>query len=366
MPESASHELPPASQELPWASYEELPPVCSVSHFSEEWTSNARDSSLKWALDKQGNMRYLGRGFYNTSAPAFSKLYRTFAGYQRSLANKHVVLIGDSRVRYQYMTLVHFLNTGRWLRCRDYDAINGQSNISGSGTDPDCDLIDSALKLSWPEWYTSSSIRLNDACDCSRPDPLSPPDIFENRYFTMAGPYGPMRITFLSSFIDLVKFHDAFPPLSWEPKPGHTPTFCKPGNCSHPASVSLTTGEALLEMVPKLNPTHVFANTGWQHNHGDNSEKFGCVLEKFRLENPGVEAFAMSHLWPRSPSRKAKLQPHGCNIKVLDRFTPTLGVPKTWYVDKIHALSIVNQELNHILLDAISGPVDDSFCGAVG
>ena len=71
----------------------------------------------------------------------------------------------------------------------------------------------------------------------------------------------------------------------------------------------------------------------------------------------------MSHFWSRLPSHT--IQPQGCNAKVLDRITPTFAVPMAWYVDRIHVLSIVNQVMNHILLDAISGPVDNSFCGAV-
>ena len=256
------------------------PSPCFTARFTVDNIIQAHESPYKWALDVNGTMRYLGDGLlFDIDGDTSGKMYRTFAGYQKTLANKHVVLIGDSRVRYQYLSLVHFLNNGHWLRCRDYDAIPGPENFTSNGKDPDCDLIDDALKVSWPEWFKSSSIRLNDTCDCSRQEPYSAPDIFDNRYFSMSSPYGPIQITFLVSYIDLVKFHDAFPPLSWEPKPGHTPTFCKPGDCSHPASVSLTTGEALLEIVPKLNPTHVFANTGWQHDEGKNAEKFGCVLQ---------------------------------------------------------------------------------------
>ena len=36
------------------------------------------------------------------------------------LANKTIVFIGDSRVRYQYMNLAYFLMSSRFMRCDDH------------------------------------------------------------------------------------------------------------------------------------------------------------------------------------------------------------------------------------------------------
>ena len=135
--------------------------VCFLARFSGDSTLIGRDSSsFQWALESSGTMRLLPPESY-TSARAHGKLYRTLAGYQKTLANKHIVLIGDSRVRYQYMSLVHFLISDRWLRCRDYEDIATHPSHNSSLTtihnhhqaDSDCFLIARGTNQSWNEWY---------------------------------------------------------------------------------------------------------------------------------------------------------------------------------------------------------------------
>ena len=92
-------------------------------------------------------------------------LRRTRRGVDRCLAHKHIVLIGDSRVRYQYMSLASYLATGSWMKCADY------GHDEGAEAGP-CDLIDqsggrsggkSHLNLGtrdWNAYYNSTNVYL--------------------------------------------------------------------------------------------------------------------------------------------------------------------------------------------------------------
>jgi hypothetical protein len=63
----------------------------------------------------------------------------THKGYEMCLANKTIVFIGDSRVRYQYMNLAHFLMSplSRFMRCDD----NPTCKKGLTQPDKDCYLI---------------------------------------------------------------------------------------------------------------------------------------------------------------------------------------------------------------------------------
>jgi len=58
--------------------------------------------------------------------------------YEKCLANKTVVFIGASRVRYQFMHLVSFLQTQKRMKCKDYGTISSHANIPS----PECFRIE--------------------------------------------------------------------------------------------------------------------------------------------------------------------------------------------------------------------------------
>ncbi|GKZ01246.1 hypothetical protein MPSEU_001075600 [Mayamaea pseudoterrestris] len=371
--------------QLPFATKRESPlskqhstGACFTARFSVESISQTRDLPYKWAKDSNGTMRYVGDAqMFDRGADSFEKRYRTYTGYQQCLGNKHIVLIGDSRVRYQYMGLANYLTTGEWLQCRDYE--NGTNTTNATtlfSSSSNCFLIDHEYgnsTVSWKKWYARSSESLQDQCDCSRPTPFRVNTTFENRFFEVATQSGPIRLTYLQTFLDSVKFHPDFPPLTpWtsDMDEGITDTRafssrCQPGLCSDAPVLTLSTREALLEMIPKLHPTHVFANTGWKHNEGETPQQLGCALQRFSIENPSVQAYVISHTWVQG-SMDIAVPTHGCNAKVFDRLTPTIGVPQSWYWDNLHSLLIVNQELNHLLLDMVCGPMSADNASACG
>ena len=355
----------------------EFPSNCSENKAPRGWCTDMTSNSPRFVGDGSGLVKI------KESNSTVVKAYRTLEGYQQCLANKHIVFIGDSRVRYQYITLIDYLRTGQWLRCHD------QSLAANETYSPNCFLIDHehGVKTTWNEWYKSSSEAISDVCDCHRDTTFNIATTYENRYVRMASPFGPIKITYLQNFQDSVKFHSEFPPLSpyypyaaendtniittedggdatsssynnnTSSSSSSSPHHCQPGLCAHAATVVLNTADTLLRMVPKLHPTHVFAQTGWKHHLGSTPNTFGCVLDTFMLENPVVKAYAISHFWERGAVRYNKVPLHGCNATVFDRVTPSYKAPASWYWDKKHVLSILNQEMNHQLLDYICGPV---------
>jgi hypothetical protein len=348
----------------------EFPMNCTENQAPRGWCTDITFDTPRFVGDGRSLVKDTG----NNST--VGKAYRTLEGYQQCLVNKHIVFIGDSRVRYQYMTLIDYLRTGKWLRCHD------QSLAVNETYSTNCFLIDHqhGVKTTWNDWYQSSSDALSDVCDCHRDLAFNPARTYENRYLRMSSPFGPINITYLQNFQDSVKFHSEFPPLSpyypYSNNDTNTTTEegsdsnnntsrCQPGFCDHAPAIVLNTANTLLQMVPQLQPTHVFGQTGWKHHFGSTPNTFGCILETFMLENPGVNAYAISHFWERGAVRYNKVPLHGCNATVFDRVTPSYLAPASWYWDKKHVLSILNEEMNHQLLDYICGPVDENVSGCV-
>ena len=83
-----------------------------------------------WCMDEATQTpRYLGSSHQNNHSPAttaaaaigttYEILHYTHAGYDKCLSNKNIVFIGESRTRYQYMSLVHYLKSEKFLKCND-------------------------------------------------------------------------------------------------------------------------------------------------------------------------------------------------------------------------------------------------------
>jgi hypothetical protein len=340
---------------------------CVVAKFPADCLSDGNGSKLAsgWCTDTTQMPRFLRKGEVISlpgNGTSTGKAYRSHDGYLQCLSGKHVVFMGDSRVRYQYIMLVHFLRSGEWMRCRDFG-----SNHTPS---PNCMLIDHehppVQHSSWFDWFNSSSAMLQDVCDCSRQLVWDPIAVKENRFFRMETPFGLIKISYLLNFVGAVTIQSEFPPftpyLSYEESRLRYPSRCQPGYCpnSQPGNIVFNTSEALLRVVPMLEPTHVFASPGWGHDASNIAYEFGCTMETFRRQNPTVQASAISLPCFRGQSANFEVPSHGCNATVFDRRELTANVPQQWYFDRLHVLSIVNQEFNHRLIDVICGPLDST------
>ncbi|KAM3569655.1 hypothetical protein VYU27_008259 [Nannochloropsis oceanica] len=105
-------------------------------------------------------------------------------GVYTCMKGKHVVFVGDSVTRYQYLSLVSFLETGTWEEEEEEKSITFKGEWG-----------------SWNEYYnlSTSSLNGNEVCDCYREG--SRPPYVENRYYT--NEEKDLRVTFIGWFGDL-------------------------------------------------------------------------------------------------------------------------------------------------------------------
>jgi len=147
----------------------------------------------KWCLDSESIPRYVGREEW----PPRTIQHYSHAGYEKCLANKTVVFIGDSRVRYQFMHLASFLQTQKRMKCEDYGTISSDVIVPS----PECFLIEHERwgmhnGSDWTSWYKRSTDMINSdpsnvtssqqsaLCDCYRDVPFRPETTYENRFLT--------------------------------------------------------------------------------------------------------------------------------------------------------------------------------------
>jgi len=258
------------------------------------------------------------------------------------LANKSIVFIGDSRVRYQYMSLVHFLTYGYWNDCENGTTLFGATHcevIHYNRTGEQKDGVNY-----WNTWYKNTNDIINshgssELCDCYRPSPFDAHRTRENRYFWRDVHCGKIRISYLQNFLGQVTFRNDFPPFQPDP----LNTTCKPGKCDQ-ADITLPLLPAL-EIVSKLQPTHVFAGTGWH------DIDIGCTLVELERDHR-IKTYFMTRICERGGSIQKTRQ--GCNASIFDRMTPTCGLPSDFYWDKMHGLSTINNDMNQRLFDLLN------------
>ncbi|VEU36423.1 unnamed protein product [Pseudo-nitzschia multistriata] len=301
-----------------------------------------------WCLDSNNVPRYVGKEDW----PPRNIHRYTHGGYEKCLGNKTLVFIGDSRVRYQFMSLASYLQSKEFMKCEDYSMIAEAKNITFS-PDPKCFLVNERfLNISWNQWYEDTTAEFpGSLCDCYRSNKkgFKPDSTFENRFFKKPTPFGEITLVYIQNFLDDVTMNKHFPPFtSFEPNPQR----CKPGNClDRTIGFQGNLSAILWNIVPKFNPTHVFANSGWTF------VDYSCEVRDFSRHYPGIKSYLISHpsmlekvYNPSLEFDATKLQ---CDSDLIDRTAMTKNVPKNWYWDRAHVLSILNEEWNHLLVGKI-------------
>lgn len=304
--------------------------------------------------------RYVGKAAAGSNLQLHSVPYYTHRGFEQCLANKTIVFIGDSRVRYQFLNLLAFLKEERFMNCADQRQY-AKEDIS-------CFLIDrewktKRLKRNWNVWYKNTTRFLNEKggkgkqmCDCFRHNPLQPNKAYENRFVERRTSFGTTRLIFLLNFLNNVRMGSNFPPFTdFDSEPKER---CEVGECGDENRTNLFEGDVnatMWEILPRLNATHAFVQLGWDH-HFRFSEKsqFSCAVQHFQQHHPDLQVSLISHPIRVYRNESAmECDPDGleCDVPMLDRTKPTIGVPVNWYWDKhTHVLSILNEEFNHQLL----------------
>eukprot|EP00804_Cyclotella_cryptica_P026884 CCRYP_017605-RA/>CCRYP_017605-RA protein AED:0.06 eAED:0.06 QI:0/0/0/1/0/0/2/0/313 len=289
----------------------------------------------QWCMDVSGTPRYLG----NTSFDNLAVRRYNHQGIEKCLANKTIVFIGDSRVRYQFLHLAGFLKRNRFMKCQDYD-ISTNPVHNSSTLDDDCYLIDqkhhASMKANdWKSFYeestkmtesghTESNGQQYSLCDCFRSVPFIATTTYENRFIKRKTAYEQR---------------------------------CKPGECSASNRTDAFTGNTgnALWLLPSLNATHSFVSQGWGNlSHTDD---ISCAIKDFEHHHPEIAVYLISHPRRRtdrsSPSVFFDEDKLECKVKSLDRTMMSKDVPLEWYWDDLHVLSIMNEEFNHQLIENI-------------
>jgi len=341
-----------------------------------------------WCADEDNFPRFMGAQLPGGNRTSASVRHYTHAGYEKCLAGKTVVFIGDSRVRYQYMHLARYLATKHQMRCNDfYQTIENQT----SEGDEDCFLINHQLHgkkgaSHWNAFYKISTDLLqmggkqDGLCDCFRSVPFNPAQTYENRFNTQSTQYGNIRLVYLQHF-GRIHMNKQYPPLRPFSLPMNDTGRCKPGECDGESRVDAFQGslkETMWTILPMLNATHAFVNEGWAEMdvpiaNLNTHSALSCAITEFQIAHPDIEVNLITHIPSRVyPSQRSGYtsQTNGgsssfaermkCPIRILDRFHAAENVPDSWYFDNLHVLSILNEEYNHELIEMIC-PLDDNL-----
>ena len=131
------------------------PPILKF-HYEELWQEDPE--SLRIRLRKSG----VGCSSHQSSDDFISLQHdKVLSG----LSGRHVLMIGDSMMRYQYLNLAYYLSSGKW---RSPSPPNEEEAQHGS----------------WAAFYATTNARLKtEVCDCYRPTVLDYTKYLENRYF---------------------------------------------------------------------------------------------------------------------------------------------------------------------------------------
>jgi hypothetical protein len=304
-----------------------------------------------WCHDTDNNARYVG----NLLPPHNIIKHYNHNGYEKCLAGKNVVFIGDSRVRYQFMHLAAYLKHERFMKCRDV-------TINPAEADEECFVIDERMKQrNWTLWFEEStkaleSYQQNSLCDCYRPPKFDPKRTYENRFIKRSTRYGETNLIYLQNYENNIRMNQVFPP--YVPYSSASQS-CIPGQCGDRTNAFEGDLKAIMwKVLPMLNATHAFINLGWEHLYGlDQQSDFTCVMRDYERRF-NIKVFLISHPPTAEhiglPSEMffdpTKLK---CNVNVLDRTSMVQSVPEEWYWDRQHVLSILNREFNHQMIEKL-------------
>lgn len=324
-----------------------------------------------WCLDDEKVPRYLGGGDEQNGTERNVVKHCNHNGCERCLANKTVVFVGDSRVRYQFNHLANFLVSKKRMECQDL--IETQHNKGLSLSDESCFVIDHEHhlkmdKMAWNEWHSQSTAMLTKhgeqmaLCDCFRNVPFTPNDTFENRFIRRQTPHGTVNLVCLQNFRDLVRIDQEFPPFAPFGFSKHPSARCVPGSCglvNRTDAFSGNVNETLWTILPLLNATHAFVSLGWPESGKGfkKDKKLSCVIQDFEAHHPHTKVEIITHV----PGKFGRQRPGMCDAKKLDcpsvgvfnRWDVAQGVPKFWCWDNLHVLGILNEAFNHKLLERI-------------
>ena len=325
--------------------------------------------------------------------------YRTQRGIEKCLANKHVVLSGDSRVRYQYAALLWAIagNDGVWdlpdmpVMCEDLTSYRvWRTGNPKKAAHTGCRAINEKFfGGDWGRYWATNAAAVmagknNDKsigtetdriCNCERHNPYKAKEKTENHFFHKKLADGStIKVTFISTFFpgDVVD-NAKFPPTrpidnTADPFPSQDRRCFLQDTTEH--SRTCLQGQQLMNIstyittvLPKLRPTHVFMSTGWEYAYTGQQEDISCDLLKaqeiVKKDVEGATFRMVRQPLPRSADKAYEPLDIKCpDIKVMFKKLHT-GVPRHWQYDRYHSYSNLNREYNNLLLNEMCPFSDD-------
>jgi len=265
-----------------------------------------------------------------------------------ALLGEHVVFVGDSVTKYQYLNLAYNVMAGApppfefWERSHNM-------NVSDYYT-------------SMKNWFNWSNSQLQsrygkETCDCYRYTCCS--TCIENRFFSKKLLFGvSAHLTYLQWTNFTIKGH-------WSPSDGYPiRTHCQPGACAPPWSFELpSVGQLLRDVVVKLlpRPTHVVVNKGaWGAMSAPELE------DLFREGRALSERHGMKFVWKTTLRNFGPIEPqqqqadmemrlarqHGWHV--LDAFLAGRGGLHSYMHDNVHAKEAASAYVNWMLLKMLN------------
>ncbi|KNC76460.1 hypothetical protein SARC_11039 [Sphaeroforma arctica JP610] len=181
----------------------------------------------------------------------------TRKGALQILSGKHLIMVGDSRVRYQYLSMAFWLENGYWP-----PDTYGEGDIKSPAKEGLWRDIGG-----WKQFFSDTNSYLNgeEECDCFREDKWPIENIiFENRYLHMEK-YN-VKVTYLMHYkrnnwpnTSDIWGHHGFGPLACDDIEQ-----CALGKCDAPVDWHYTYEEAMNGFFQKLGATDVFLSFGWE------------------------------------------------------------------------------------------------------
>lgn len=307
----------------------------------------------KWCFDENLRPRY----FDENKKP---KLIWDIDSTRTCLNNKHIVFIGDSRVRYPYLDFIYFLTFGNFTNCVhpfvpfqnlsfNYEseaiAYKDACCFSNEGCFRNYQVFFDFPRLVFNKY---KALHSREYCDCLRKrwDLPKLHYIYENRFFQLTLPGISLRLSYFQNFLDSVRLNRTIIAREFN----ISKILLK--NSTTQVTYHKTT-EALEQIVLNINPTHVFLNTGWLERD------ISCLIKNFtdtKLHASNI--IYIRNPWKLKNSYKEPLPGKKINltcnkIPVFDRFEITRNLNESAFWDDLHVLTPVNEEFIHQMLTII-------------
>lgn len=288
---------------------------------------------------------------------------KTLEGIDRNIPipeNLHIVFVGDSLTRYQYLSLCHYMKYGEWADPDEKPNFVWQTD---HGT--------------WMNFFKASNKVLspNEECDCWRPEEHGvalAPKWFENRYFL-----DPVRNNSLSMITKLGGTMDF--KSQWAVSDIHNPHTFKDNmeDLNYDEYRESTWEGFIRDFVAKMEPKpdYMVFNSGlWDHQPEHNEE---VSFRDSRKRNKIVQALkdaGIVSIYKTTTKAKGETDPtmrhyehEMCEIvDYCFDLTYTSQIPKEYRMDRVHFREPIYSLFNIQLLDLISRSKRDSGYGESG